>query len=205
MPIWITIHCGPEGATRSRRFPAPAARHVAQPRPFCSYGRAQVSKKGSQCLQGHCAAIPELLAPSCSGAAYVKSGREFHVTARDTHDGAAMAIDRALDAYVVWLTHAWSNASPGTELGASLLGAVARLCQELPHVSPIMSELLVGHVRVTTLLYEAQLQAIRGGGPANALDDVLSSPFVRVQIGTVERMRTACRASSGPTAPLKVA
>jgi hypothetical protein len=55
-----------------------------------------------------------------------------------------------------------------------------------------MSELFVGHVRVTTSLYEAQLLAIRGGGPVNALDDLLSS-LVRVQIDIVERMRDACQ------------
>jgi hypothetical protein len=103
-------------------------------------------------------------------------------------------MDQALDAYIAWLGGSWSNTSPREEqLGASLLAVVAHLCQEFAGTSPIMSELLVAHVQVTTLLYEFQLHAIRGGGPSQALSDPLFSPLVRKQIERIDRMRGACR------------
>jgi hypothetical protein len=103
-------------------------------------------------------------------------------------------MDQALDAYIAWLEGSWSNTSPGEEqLGASLLAVVAHLCREHPGTSPIMSELLVAHVQVTTLLYEVQLHAIRRGSPSQAVDGPLFSPFVRKQIERIGRMRDACR------------
>jgi hypothetical protein len=156
--------------------------------------RAQAGQKGHSAYSALARSIPELLGPSCFGVACQKSGLESHVPARNTRGGSSLTMDQALDAYIAWLEGSWSNTSPREEQpGASLLAVVAHLCREFPGTSPIMSELLVAHVQVTTVLYEVQLHAIRRGSPSQAVDDPLFAPFVRKQIERIGRMRHACR------------
>jgi hypothetical protein len=101
----------------------------------------------------------------------------------------------ALDAYEAWLTCAWSGALPGGACtsGASLLSAVGLLRHQwFPETSLLMSELLVVHVDLTTILYDFQLRAIRGGGRTRPLSDAPSRASIEKQIAAIGRMRRAC-------------
>jgi hypothetical protein len=123
------------------------------------------------------------------------------VPTHDSLEAASAAMRSALDAYEAWLTRAWFGALPdaGCTSGASLLAAVGRLRHQwFPDTSLLMSELLVVHVDLTTILYDFQLRAIRGGGRTRPLSDAPARTLIEKQIAAIGRMRRACCLGDGP-------
>jgi hypothetical protein len=120
-----------------------------------------------------------------------------------THESlkaASAAMQRALDAYEAWLTRAWSGALPNDACtsGANLLAEVIYLRQQwFPDTSLLMGELLIVHVGLSTILYDLQRQAIRGGGLPRPLSGPRAQPLIKKQIATIVRMRLACRLEEG--------
>ena len=116
-------------------------------------------------------------------------------------DSAPAALARALDRYTQWLDYhiglQIDEADSGGS-GASLLHAVAEIRRHhCPGANQLMTDLLLGHTKLSALLFDHELKLVRGQ-PTEPL--AMSMDFmnlVEAQKTTVQFMRTACVTQRG--------
>jgi hypothetical protein len=111
-------------------------------------------------------------------------------------DSAPAALARSLDGYAKWLDYHMGSKVDGSELdasGASLLRAVTEIRRHhCPGANQLMTDLMLGHTRLTAILFEQQLKRVRGEPTAPLIIDVEFITLVERQRATVLAMRTAC-------------
>jgi hypothetical protein len=117
-------------------------------------------------------------------------------------DTPAVSLERALAAYTAWLDrYVGGSLGPdsGSQSGTDLLVVIATLRRtHYPHESHSMSELLIVHTLLTTLMFEHHLRRIRGA-PVEALHKLPECvELVSRQLSAVEALRAACAAPITP-------
>lgn len=109
---------------------------------------------------------------------------------------APAALATALDGYARWLDYQMGSKVDGADLdssGATLLQAVTEIRRHrCPGANQLMTDLMLGHTKLTALLFEQQLKRSRGERtePLTLSLDFLG--LVERQRATVLGMRTAC-------------
>jgi hypothetical protein len=111
-------------------------------------------------------------------------------------DSAPAALARSLDGYAKWLDYHMGSKVDGSELdasGASLLRAVTEIRRHhCPGANQLMTDLMLGHTKLTAILFEQQLKRVRGEPTEPLIIAVEFISLVERQRATVFAMRSAC-------------
>jgi hypothetical protein len=120
--------------------------------------------------------------------------------AKDSDSPAAVALGKALDSYAEWLNSQVASRSNEADKrsGASLLHAVAEIRRHhCPGASQLMTDLLLVHTTLSTLLFEQQLKFVRGQPTQPLLSSKECVSLIQRQIATIAAMRTTCVSQRG--------
>ena len=115
--------------------------------------------------------------------------------AKNLDSPAATALGKALDSYADWINSQVTSGSHEADKrsGASLLHAVAEIRRHhCPGASQLMTDLLLVHTTLSTLLFEQQLKFVRGQPTQPLLSSTECVSLVQRQIATIAAMRTTC-------------
>jgi len=107
----------------------------------------------------------------------------------------ATALAKALDSYSDWLDSNFGSGANATrgESGASLLRAVAEIRRHsCPGSSNLMTNLLLDHTKLSTLLFEQQLKLVRGQPTQPLSKSEECANLMQKQSATILAMRSAC-------------
>ncbi|MBA3772049.1 MAG: hypothetical protein H0X13_06075 [Ramlibacter sp.] len=119
---------------------------------------------------------------------------------------AAQSLLGALDAYSAWLSRFMAaEVGTGTEVqsGTQLIATVSEIRRtHFPYDSQLMSELLIVHTHLTTLLFEYQLTKVRGTPTQPLLKSTRCIGLVQRQIAAIEALRASATNRMGQI-PLK--
>ena len=111
---------------------------------------------------------------------------------------APAALAKALDGYAQWLDYQTGSKVKieGSEMdasGAALLRAVTEIRRHhCPGANQLMTDLMLGHTRLTALLFEQQLKRARGEPTEPLIMALEFISLVERQRATVLAMRSAC-------------
>ena len=116
-------------------------------------------------------------------------------------DSAPAALARALDRYIQWLDYhvgvKTDEADSGAS-GASLLHAVAEIRRHhCPGANQLMTDLLLGHTKLSALLFDQELKLVRGQATRPLMMSMDFMNLIEAQKTTVQFMRTACVTQRG--------
>jgi hypothetical protein len=126
--------------------------------------------------------------------------------------GPAAALAKALDSYAAWVNcHVSSKigAADNEESGATLLHAVAEIRRHhCPGATQLMTNLLLDHTKLSTLLFEHQLKLVRGQPAEPLIRSLEFVSLVQRQTATIASMRSTCVAQRAhcihTAAPVKI-
>jgi hypothetical protein len=108
----------------------------------------------------------------------------------------ATALSKALDSYAEWLDchfAAGTSAAGRSESGSSLLRAIAEIRRHsCPGASDLMTNLLLDHTKLSTLLFEQQLKFVRGQPTQPLTKSEECAKLMQRQSATILAMRSAC-------------
>jgi hypothetical protein len=111
-------------------------------------------------------------------------------------DSPAAALAKALDSYGAWVNcHSGRGIDEAVrgESGASLLHAVAEIRRHhCPGATQLMTNLLLDHTRLSTLLFEHQLKLVRGQRSEPMINSEVFASLVQRQTATIAAMRATC-------------
>jgi hypothetical protein len=108
----------------------------------------------------------------------------------------ASALSKALDSYAEWLDchfGSGSDLNDRRESGSSLLRSIAEIRRHsCPGASNLMTNLLLDHTKLSTLLFEQQLKLVRGQPTQPLAKSEECASLMKRQSATILAMRSAC-------------
>jgi hypothetical protein len=111
-------------------------------------------------------------------------------------DSAPAALARALDSYARWLDYHMGFKGDGADMDASgavlLRGVIEIRRHQCPGANQLMTDLMLGHTRLTAILFEQQRKRVRGEPTEPLIINVEFISLVERQRATVLGMRSAC-------------
>lgn len=106
------------------------------------------------------------------------------------------SLNQALDSYAEWLHRHFAlgiDVTDDRESGAQLLRVIAEIRRHsCPGASQLMTNLLLDHTKLSTMLFERQLKLVRGEATAPLLQSQECASLMERQSATIRAMRTAC-------------
>jgi hypothetical protein len=149
---------------------------------------------GAQHLHTTSELLP-LLAPNL---AFPSMGGGHHVTQQPTFEGPSQEIGRALSAYTVWLLKTMTGGPSPSESGTDLVAAISNLQRLHFHDgSRAMSDLLIGHTEIVSLVFEHKMSVLRGAA-ADPLRTPEAAALVARQLSAIGGMQGICVESLNP-------